>query len=101
MPLVKSPWLYDRRWRKRRAAQLKAEPFCSMCLAEGVYTLADVADHIEPHRQDPVKFAGPLQSLCKSHHDRDKQLIELGRPLLGVDADGWPIAGPSVAEGGR
>jgi hypothetical protein len=61
-----------------------------MCEAEGVYTPATVADHIEPHRGDPVKFAGPLQSLCKRHHDRDKQLIEHGRPLLGVDDDGWP-----------
>jgi len=87
------PEWYGRRWRRRRAAQLGAEPFCAMCLAEGVYTLATVADHIEPHRGDFEKFQhGELQSLCKPHHDREKQLIELGRPLLGVDEDGWPIA---------
>jgi 5-methylcytosine-specific restriction protein A len=83
---------YGRRWRKRRADQIRRYPFCKTCLELGVYTVATVADHIEPHRGDPVKFwHGALQSLCKPHHDRDKQLEEHGRPLLGVDEDGWPI----------
>ena len=86
-------WYGTARWKRRRASQLKREPFCCMCGADGVYTLATVADHIEPHRGDQVKFwQGELQSLCKAHHDRDKKLIEAGRPLLGVDADGWPIS---------
>jgi 5-methylcytosine-specific restriction protein A len=93
------PNWYGRRWRKRRAAQLAAFPFCAMCLDERVFTVATVADHIEPHRFDPVKFwDGALQSLCKRHHDRDKQLLEAGTPLLGVDADGWPVAKRSPFE---
>ena len=65
-----------------------------MCLdIEGVYTLATVADHIDPHKGDETSFwIGKLQSLCKSHHDREKKLIEAGKALpKGCDADGWPL----------
>jgi hypothetical protein len=62
-----------------------------MCQAQGLCVAASVADHVTPHRGDPQLFwHGRLQSLCASHHSRDKQLEEHGRPLLGVDADGWP-----------
>src|SRR5579864_4331363 len=93
--LVYHSWYNTARWRRRRAEQLRAEPFCAMCLSySGVFQAATVADHREPHRGDPVKFwTGELQSLCKPHHDRDKKLIEAGRPLLGCDDDGWPITG--------
>src|SRR5882672_11440319 len=85
-------WYGTARWKRRRRDQLRAEPFCAMCRDLQVYTLATVADHVEPHRGDPVKFwKGKLQSLCGPHHNRDKKLIELGRPLLGVDEDGWPV----------
>ncbi|HEY1878411.1 MAG TPA: hypothetical protein VGG68_00615 [Caulobacteraceae bacterium] len=72
---------------------MSAEPFCVMCLEQsGVYVIATVADHVKPHRGDERQFwFGRLQSLCVTHHNRDKQLIEHGRPLLGVDDDGWPI----------
>jgi hypothetical protein len=34
-------------------------------LAEGLIVAARIADHIEPHHNDPVKFwTGALQSLC-------------------------------------
>lgn len=67
-----------------------------MCLDyDGVYTPATVADHVEPHKGDREKFwTGELQSLCRTHHNRDKRLIEQGTPLLGVEADGWPVASP-------
>lgn len=86
------PWYWTQRWKRRRAQQLRAQPFCAFCLEQtGVYTLATIADHIEPHRGDVRKFwFGDLQSLCETHHKRDKRLIEAGRPLLGVDDDGWP-----------
>jgi hypothetical protein len=36
-----------------------------MCLSEGKIVAARIADHIEPHRGDPIKFwTGALQSLC-------------------------------------
>jgi hypothetical protein len=94
-------WHKTRRWQIKRREQLRSEPFCSMCLATGVYVLATVADHVEPHRGDPGKFwNGALQSLCKPHHDRDKQLIELGIPLVGVDEDGWPTDPRLLSNGG-
>ena len=90
--LVWRSWYGTARWKRRRLDQLRAEPFCAMCLDLGVYVAASVADHVEPHKGDPVKFwRGELQSLCPPHHDRDKKLAELGRPLLGCDADGWPL----------
>jgi hypothetical protein len=85
-------WYDTARWKHRRHDQLSREPFCRFCLAkDGVHTMATVADHIEPHQGDAGKFwNGPLQSLCKRHHDSDKQLAErMDRPLA-VDADGWP-----------
>lgn len=88
---MSNPWYGTARWQRRRADQLAAYPLCRMCQDAGRVTVATVADHITPHRGDPVAFwTGPLQSLCKPHHDRDKQIEERGdRP--GVDADGWPL----------
>ena len=84
-------WFNTPRWRRLRQAQLRRQPFCVMCMDLGVYTPARVADHVNPHRGDPVAFwEGALQSLCKSHHSREKQCQENTRPLE-VECDGWPI----------
>ena len=94
-------WYSTKRWKRRRREQLRAEPFCAFCLERGVYTAATVADHVEPHRGDPGLFwVGKLQSLCKPHHDREKQLIELGLPLVSVDEDGWPTDPRLLCNGG-
>ena len=82
---------YGYKWQKRRLAHLAAHPLCVMCKAEGRVTPANVVDHITPHRGDPVLFAGPVQSLCKAHHDGDKQAIEKsGRTRERIGADGYP-----------
>lgn len=88
--------LYDsRRWRQMRSLQLSIEPLCRMCQAEGRVTAATVADHVTPHKGDEALFfRGELQSLCKRHHDSDKQIIERGgkpRPTFGADGThaGW------------
>ena len=58
------------RWRKRRAEQLRKFPLCEKCLEQGRAVEATVCDHIDPHKGDLEKFwAGPFQSLCKTHHD--------------------------------
>lgn len=67
---------YDHAWRKRRDDQLRAEPLCRKCMARGEARIATVADHITPHRGDPILFAGPLQSLCKTCHDGEKAAEE-------------------------
>ena len=84
--------LYDRHWRKRRAAQLRLHPLCVFCMkSRGDITAATVADHITPHRGDPVLFAGPLQSLCKFCHDSCKQELERSGFIRGSDLRGNPL----------
>jgi 5-methylcytosine-specific restriction enzyme A len=84
--------LYDSaRWKRRRAAQLRSEPFCRLCEDRGRVTEATVADHIEPHRGDPVKFDGPLQSLCASCHSAIKQSQEQTGHIRGHDRAGNPL----------
>lgn len=58
---------YDRRWRKRRAAYLRQHPLCVLCAR-----VANVVDHIMPHRGDRLLFddESNWQSLCKRCHDR-------------------------------
>lgn len=67
---------YGYRWQKRREDQLRKEPLCRYCQAEGRVTPATVADHITPHRGDKELFKGPLQSLCETCHSSVKQREE-------------------------
>ena len=80
-------------WRRLRTAQLIKEPLCRMCKHESRTTAATVVDHIRAHRWNWALFINPLnlQSLCKRHHDSDKQMIDKGfNPPAPVDDDGWP-----------
>jgi 5-methylcytosine-specific restriction protein A len=87
-------WYSTARWRKRREAQLSVEPLCRMCLGSEIVTAANTADHVVPHRGDPHLFwYGELQSLCASHHSRDKQLEEHGKTIVRFGPDGWPSNG--------
>ena len=86
-----SNWYADRRWRAKREAQLARHPLCVYCEERGRITPATVADHIEPHRGDRMKFwRGALQSLCASCHSSTKQREEAGSAPKGCDVDGWP-----------
>lgn len=89
------PWqrLYGTaRWQRLRRAQLQTHPLCAMCAAEGRVTPATIADHVIPHKGDQrLFFEGELASLCKAHHDRDKQREERLGYSTAVGADGWPI----------
>lgn len=78
------------RWQRLRKEQLRKEPLCAMCLPRCV--AATICDHVQPHKGDLNKFwTGPFQSLCKPHHDSDKQRIEKGgKPKQRIAADGWP-----------
>ena len=86
---------YGRRWRIRRALQLDKQPLCVMCKADGRITPATVADHITPHKGDPLLFAGPLQSLCKACHDSRKQSEEkqAENTPTPCGVDGYPVGG--------
>lgn len=85
-------WYWTPRWRAIKAAQLRREPYCRFCAKMGKQTQAAVCDHVHPHRGDEARFwAGPFQSLCKTHHDSTKQRMERGREVKGVGEDGWPV----------
>jgi 5-methylcytosine-specific restriction enzyme A len=81
------------RWRRMAKYQLRVEPLCAMCLAEGRGPVpARVADHIEPHHGDVNKFwLGKLQSLCSNCHECKKKFREKNGYDKGCDIDGWPL----------
>lgn len=72
---------YSYKWQKAREQHLQDQPLCVMCQAQGRVTAASVVDHIVPHRGDQKLFwrRSNWQSLCKTHHSRDKQREEQGR----------------------
>ena len=85
-------WYAHRAWRKKRERQLQQHPLCAYCERLGRIKAADVADHIEPHKGDRLKFwRGPLQSLCHNCHSSVKQREEMGLKPKGCGLDGWPI----------
>jgi len=95
---------YDSRWERARLVYLRQFPLCVKCEASGLFVAATVVDHIVPHRGDQVLFwdsENNWQSLCKSHHDSEKQSEErLGySPRIG--ADGWPLDPAHPANTGK
>jgi hypothetical protein len=90
------------RWRRLARAQLREHPLCVMCLQNGSIIAATVADHVEPHRDDPTKFwTGELQSLCKFHHDSSKQSLEIKGYRDDIGIDGWPLDPRHPVNSGR
>lgn len=92
----KRPWqhLYDTAlWRKLRERQLAIEPLCQFCKRREDIVIADVVDHIRPHKGDIGLFGDPdnLQSLCRQCHDSVKKRMEMGQTVVSFGSDGWPI----------
>lgn len=86
--------LYDAQaWRKLRRAHLSIEPCCIMCDAIGLTVIANIVDHITPHKGDTTLFYSNsnLQSLCKPCHDSTKKLLETRGYIQGNDIDGTPL----------
>lgn len=82
------------RWKRRRTAQLAAQPLCAFHLKLAQTVEASVADHVVPHRGDvDLFFNGQLQSLCKPCHDAHKQAQEHNADgiLRGAGHDGAPL----------
>lgn len=67
---------YGARWRKIRLMQLRVEPLCRHCKANGVVTPATEVDHILRLKRGGTNEAHNLQSLCKPCHSRKTQLEE-------------------------
>jgi len=85
-------WYKTQRWYAIRSKRLRDEPLCRMCAEQGRVGKAWIVDHIKPHKGDAALFFSyeNTQSLCETHHNRDKQREERGR-FQAVDADGWPL----------
>lgn len=79
-------------WRKRRAHQLKLVPLCEACAERGLATPGTVADHVDRHHGDPIRFRfGKLQTLCFACHDGRKRKFERNGYSDEVGPDGYPI----------
>jgi len=63
---------YGAAWQRQRAATLRAEPLCRMCLASGRTVAATVVDHITPLADGGTNEQANLQPLCKRCHDSVK-----------------------------
>ncbi len=86
--------LYDtQRWKRARRQFLAEHSLCRMCQEVGKTRLAELVDHIEPHKGDPEKFwdEDNWQPLCKPCHDGAKQAQEKGGVVRGCDANGIPL----------
>ena len=59
---------YDARWRRRRLIQLKREPLCRICKAQGRITPATEVDHIVPLSAGGPDAFSNYQELCASCH---------------------------------
>lgn len=95
---------YDSKWAKARGFYLRKHPLCVYCKREGKITAANVVDHIINHKLkdaidsgDEVRIAKARalfwdsdnwQSLCKPHHDSDKQAEDRGGKRTAIRA-GW------------
>jgi 5-methylcytosine-specific restriction enzyme A len=71
--------LYDRRqWHRVKTNQLRREPFCRACKAEGKSTLATEVDHVTPISKGGARYdSSNLQSLCASHHSTKTNAFDM------------------------
>ena len=78
-------------WKTRAHHQLRLEPLCVICEAEGRVTGATIADHHPPHGGDWNKFRlGKLRSLCKPCHDALQGIKHKGY-RSDIGDDGFPL----------
>lgn len=69
---------YGYRWQKARERFLRLNPLCVYCKAKGRVEVANVVDHIVPHRGNQEIFwdESQWQALCASCHSSAKQREE-------------------------
>jgi len=85
---------YTHQWDKAAAAFKREHPLCVMCEQQGYVTPAFAVDHIVPHKGNKTLFwdRSNWQSLCRRHHDADKQRFEARGYEAGCDINGRPVA---------
>ncbi|WP_052098093.1 HNH endonuclease [Paenibacillus stellifer] len=78
---------YNRDWQRARVHFLQQHPLCADCERRGKVAVANVVDHIIPHKGDPALFwdRGNWQALCTPCHSRKtvQQDGGFGNPLRG------------------
>jgi 5-methylcytosine-specific restriction endonuclease McrA len=85
-------WYSSVVWKKQASYQLRIEPLCRLCEAEGRVVVATIADHVVHHDEDWNRFRlGKLQSLCGACHARKHGRAPPLGYSLEIGADGWPI----------
>ena len=62
---------YNWQWQKVRAMQLRHEPLCHDCQAQGYTTPATEVHHLISVRNGGTNTLSNLQSLCKMHHSQE------------------------------
>lgn len=69
---------YGAAWQAARLQWLRKHPLCVYCEREGIIRSGNTVDHIIPHRgnQDLFWDRSNWQTLCATHHNRDKQREE-------------------------
>ena len=84
---------YTNKWEQARMAYLRVHPLCVLCMAKGKTHVAQVVDHVVPHRGNMDRFwdSTNWQSLCRSCHNSTKQRDEKS-PDRGCDERGIPFA---------
>lgn len=63
-------WYRTRRWFLLRAQVLAEQPYCPLCVCEGVRIPCTDVDHVVRHDGQPDRFwdRHNLQGLCHAHH---------------------------------
>jgi len=90
------PQLYgSARWQRLREAKLCSDPLCWYCLQLGYIVVANVVDHIKPHRGDLDLFFDwdNLRSSCAPCHDSAAALKDRLGFAPGCGLDGLPVDG--------
>lgn len=86
---------YDtKRWQRLRAAQIRREPYCRLCMLMGRLNTTDLeVDHIQPLKRGGSDHAGNLQTLCAKHHGEKTRAEARGKKWRpkGCDRFGNPL----------
>lgn len=77
---------YGYKWQKHRERFLQDNPLCVYCKRNGRIEVANVVDHIVPHRGNQILFwdVSNHQALCSSCHSSVKQKEENSSKLSNI-----------------
>jgi 5-methylcytosine-specific restriction enzyme A len=71
--------------------QRSQHPLCKFCLERGIVMVANVVDHVVPHRGDWAAFVtGKLQSLCEPCHKSAKRQVKLRGYRCDIGLNDYP-----------